>query len=283
MTTEADFIRAVCADPFDDGPRLLMADWLEERGGPGDGDRAEFIRVQCAIAAGAGRETELFNEDVDWSQCTGVAASWCPNCGDCCCKDREESMSDEDCPLHAPNSRHCCLEWLHYSMESLRHRERELWVPPLNRDMVKGSGLGTLILPGMAEPTPGITWGVVRRGFVASLRLPCEAFMRHAGAIFAAAPITAVALVDKEPERRNGRLWAWFCETTGGPGVPYQEQLPEPLWLLSGGVCDDVSYHSHPTRDAAMEAASDAAVALGRSAAGLPPLPKKGAVPCPTT
>lgn len=40
------FIRAICKNPTDDAPRLLYADWLEERGDP----RGEFIRVQCEIA-----------------------------------------------------------------------------------------------------------------------------------------------------------------------------------------------------------------------------------------
>src|SRR5262245_9047746 len=39
--------RAVGADPPDDAPRLILADWLEEHGQP---ERAEFIRVQCQLA-----------------------------------------------------------------------------------------------------------------------------------------------------------------------------------------------------------------------------------------
>ncbi len=41
------FLLAVLADPDDDAPRLIYADWLDEQG---DGERAEFIRVQCALA-----------------------------------------------------------------------------------------------------------------------------------------------------------------------------------------------------------------------------------------
>ena len=41
------FLRAILADPEDDTPRLVYADYLEEHGDP---DRAEFIRVQCAMA-----------------------------------------------------------------------------------------------------------------------------------------------------------------------------------------------------------------------------------------
>src|SRR5687767_1651799 len=44
---EATFYRAILAAPDDDGPRLVFADWLEERG---ELARAEFIRVQCRLA-----------------------------------------------------------------------------------------------------------------------------------------------------------------------------------------------------------------------------------------
>src|SRR5438477_12296826 len=48
MPTAADFLMAILADPDADAPRLAYADWLEE---DGDADRAEFIRVQCALAS----------------------------------------------------------------------------------------------------------------------------------------------------------------------------------------------------------------------------------------
>lgn len=68
--------------------------------------RAEFIRVQCRIY-------DLVNDpDTDWSDCTGPSASWCPNCGDCCCKSREDSMSDDECPLHSYKSNHDSLSLL---------------------------------------------------------------------------------------------------------------------------------------------------------------------------
>lgn len=43
------FLRAIIANPDDDAPRLIFADWLEEHG---EGERSEFIRVQCEIAKG---------------------------------------------------------------------------------------------------------------------------------------------------------------------------------------------------------------------------------------
>jgi uncharacterized protein (TIGR02996 family) len=42
------FLKRVLEQPDDDAPRLVFADWLEERGDP----RGEFIRLQCALAKG---------------------------------------------------------------------------------------------------------------------------------------------------------------------------------------------------------------------------------------
>jgi uncharacterized protein (TIGR02996 family) len=47
MATDDALLRAVLADPDDDAPRLIYADWLDEHG---DCDRAEFIRIQCELA-----------------------------------------------------------------------------------------------------------------------------------------------------------------------------------------------------------------------------------------
>jgi uncharacterized protein (TIGR02996 family) len=49
MTDRAAFIAAIVRRPDDDLPRLVYADYLDERG---DGPRAEFIRLQCAAARG---------------------------------------------------------------------------------------------------------------------------------------------------------------------------------------------------------------------------------------
>jgi uncharacterized protein (TIGR02996 family) len=44
MDDEAAFLRAICATPADDAPRLAFADWLDDRGQPGDDARAGLIR-----------------------------------------------------------------------------------------------------------------------------------------------------------------------------------------------------------------------------------------------
>lgn len=57
MLTEADLLEAITAAPDDDdGPRLVYADWLQERAAP----RGELIQVQCALA-------RLDRGDARWS------------------------------------------------------------------------------------------------------------------------------------------------------------------------------------------------------------------------
>jgi len=67
MSDATALLAAVRAAPEDDAPRLVYADWLEEHGQP---DRAEFIRVQCALARRDDsvlrrREAELLAEHHD--------------------------------------------------------------------------------------------------------------------------------------------------------------------------------------------------------------------------
>src|SRR5262249_7072625 len=47
MSDEASFLQTIIANPEDDAPRLVFADWLEEQG---QAERAEVIRVQCGLA-----------------------------------------------------------------------------------------------------------------------------------------------------------------------------------------------------------------------------------------
>lgn len=50
MPSERDFLDAILAAPEDDSPRLIYADWLEERGDVARTARASFIRAQCELA-----------------------------------------------------------------------------------------------------------------------------------------------------------------------------------------------------------------------------------------
>ncbi|MBA4188559.1 MAG: hypothetical protein C0467_11185 [Planctomycetaceae bacterium] len=49
MSDEKALLAAIWAQPHEDTPRLVYADWLQENGGPAQLARAEFIRVQCEL------------------------------------------------------------------------------------------------------------------------------------------------------------------------------------------------------------------------------------------
>jgi uncharacterized protein (TIGR02996 family) len=44
------FCQSILEFPADDTPRVVLADWLDEHGDAVDAARAEFLRLQCALA-----------------------------------------------------------------------------------------------------------------------------------------------------------------------------------------------------------------------------------------
>ena len=60
---ESDLLRAVLESPYDDLPRLVYADWLEEHGQP---ERAEFIRHQLARPMKSSFEGIYHPENTAW-------------------------------------------------------------------------------------------------------------------------------------------------------------------------------------------------------------------------
>src|SRR5437763_2940721 len=50
MSDEAALLAAIRANPDEDTPRLVYADWLDEQGGASNTDRAEYIRLEIQFA-----------------------------------------------------------------------------------------------------------------------------------------------------------------------------------------------------------------------------------------
>jgi len=88
MPLEQAFLAAIQSNPDDDAPRLIYADWLEERGDP----RAAFLRAECLLA-GLSPQNEQYAElkarlralgsrvDVDWVAQVSRAPVWLePEC-----------------------------------------------------------------------------------------------------------------------------------------------------------------------------------------------------------
>ena len=64
MTAEDALLAAVCADPDADTPRLVYADWLDDRGQDGDAARAEVDDLGGQVSAGRRAAADGFAAEV---------------------------------------------------------------------------------------------------------------------------------------------------------------------------------------------------------------------------
>jgi uncharacterized protein (TIGR02996 family) len=230
MTTHDDLLRAILREPDDDDLRLVYADWLEEYGDP---VRAEFIRVQIRMF--------------------GV---WPADIAPACWKVVDGHM-DCGCVFCA-----------------LRRCERELLEP------TKGAWLGfTDSLPGwwccgwqgpcgyrLYHPDERTKFCEVQftRGFVSSIELTTADFLAHAAAIFAAQPVTAVRLSDREPyvsEVHVGDYW-WFRDRV--PGSPLHN-LPVELFELLKNPGPFPAARKYKSIDAALADLSTSCISYAHS------------------
>jgi uncharacterized protein (TIGR02996 family) len=251
MTGEADLLAAVAAAPFDDAPRLVLADWWEDYG---ESDRAAFVRVQIEFAR---LESELpaLAHDAPRRPAAGAASAscWCAKC-----------RRAED------------VEGLLYG---LRQREREWWLTAYNRlvseanrvlDRPHSTADGCSVRWHLPDGDAVVAWD---RGFPATVTLPLAAFVADPARVGRITGLTGVVLGDREPaeerERDGGDRFRWVCNDGSASGLPevvYSRLTGYTTAAAWTGVVKD-----YPTRAAALAALSAAALALARSAAGLGP------------
>ncbi len=267
-TDEAALVRAVCESPADDAPRLVYADWCEERTGDvpcgrcrghkrvmvPDAGALQRMRqrggtpmippqrhIPCPACSGSGRVSDGRRERAEFIRVQVELAT-----------------VDQRTVAHSE-------PWA-----SLRHRERELlaahgtaWVLP----PPSVSGCRVLNLCGSDRSVPANWLGVeFRRGFVESVtctlagwcggpcgrcgvdvvghlyRLNCPD-CRGAGRtpalgpkVVACQPVTDVRLTERRPQDyhnndatfHEGRLYGWSRTPPGNDGE--EVDLPEPLW-----------------------------------------------------
>jgi uncharacterized protein (TIGR02996 family) len=272
MTQYADLLRAVLDDPADDAPRLIMADWLDEQG---EGDRAEFIRCQCALA----------RDQFDDSECRILRGIDRPCvCPHCALRRREEELLgahgldwvlpvarafsvSEEPGRHAGNryrhigtrklslddDGHTCvaLAWRRGFVAVVRCRMED-WIGK-GCKVCLGNGYTCLHIigvggkPGPREDCPH-----------------CDATGRidaHGPAIVAAHPVERVEVTDREPIRIAG-LWYWYQNESSFsphhlPQTVCRSMSPPPAGVL-------IPYAQYPTRDAALDALSAALLSLAR-------------------
>lgn len=219
----------IVKNPADDTPRLILADWLEENGAD---LRANVIRQMIA-------EPRWFDADSmptipsapDFTQPFSVlrAYEWLSLHADHEVQRQYGLPSEPDEGNHVWNRRHAGLMgWLHW-----------------------------------------------RRGFVEAATLPWVRFRYAATRLFRTFPIERIALNDLHPEtleRDEGAVivYCWNrCDGSAASDWPDAEEssylAPELFDLLPpGSLWRGGSLRLYSTRQAAYEALSDAALALGR-------------------
>ncbi|VTU01012.1 unnamed protein product [Gemmataceae bacterium] len=211
-TDEAGFLADICANPDDDTPRLVYADWLQERDREA---RAEFIRVQCGIARKVAAEPK--GKDPMWI--TGFRIGL----------HGEESFLN----LFLGRGQKCeCVN-------CLQKRERELL------DGFNSDKLDCFVreFPDFRLVGLTTTWyrgenplGDVRRGFVEHAMVPADVWFDHAGGMLSRNPIREVKLTTKPTAANHSRM---FRERFGlGAALPldveFADTNEEHLKLLKG-------------------------------------------------
>jgi len=125
-------------------------------------------------------------------------------------------------------------------------------------------------LPGdewKTDGRPHISQAEYRRGFVAEIRLPLAAYLEHARDLFAAHPVTAVVLTDREPVQRVTGRWSWEWDRDAAEPIGWNR-------VLYGLAMESDPYGvmAWPTPEDARRVLSGYLVNCGRKLAGLPPL-----------
>ncbi len=159
------------------------------------------------------------------------------------------------------------MKMRNHEFVALRAREQEL---------LAGHGWGWAGDAVRACYLVGTDWRdvlIFRRGFVAQVTLPTQAFLDHAAALFRAAPITEVTLTDREPDHEEDNLWRWYTGYESPDAIPLVLAKPMmPAILATIGASSLGNEAIFADREDALAALSRACVAYGRRLANLPPL-----------
>lgn len=199
MTTRAELDRqalyaAILADPSDDVPRLVYADFLEENG---ERERGEFIRVQVELAKCYG--------------CGGTGRRRVK-----CQTNGREEWTEFDCNLGAKIERG--KGWVG-GCPANRRRERELL------DAHEGDWAPQELGPFAAHSGSVFTF---RRGFVDAVECPASAWLEHGPRLVREHPLSTVRLSGVEPGMRRGR-YEWMLGDDEPP--VFASELPKELYV----------------------------------------------------
>jgi uncharacterized protein (TIGR02996 family) len=238
--TDADaLLAAVLAEPDDDGPRLVYADWLEEHG---ESARAEFVRTQLALTA--------YYHDMRFDP-TGVCRG---------CRGTDRGRWCRECRLRRRE-------------RELLAAHRKRWLteaaPPGVRCWQTGTEQGWALPRHMGDGGEALVGVPVefRRGFIEEVRCPLADWLAHGPAVVRRQPVTRVDVTDKSPFL-NG-----WSEVRGAGALSWE--LPREVYRLLRGQSHGGTKR-YESEAAARAALSAALISFARRCAATPPVAGAG-------
>ncbi len=220
-TTTADaLLAAVLAHPGDDAPRHILADWWEERDGPGDAERSAFVRVQVELARRV-REAGSF--------------------GMC----KPEHGPDCQCTLRRLDGELLSANWRAWSHPSVTFCLNSTYMPkPTDVAVTFRRGFVETVACKLEMWTGGACRRCHGHGSVDTDIDPtyygncpdCHGTPRVAGvgaALVACQPVTTVRVTDREPYFNDvAGYWSWWIKEPNDVNDHPQSDLPRHLYRL---------------------------------------------------
>ncbi len=170
---EPSLLQAVLADPQDDNVRLVMADFLEERG---EIDRATFIRIQCRLAS-------LGDCQRDFSRGLSCCCRFCHG-GGMQLRRRERELQG----LHGDT-------WALPLALAAGFPATPVYGATNGRDSFGNPRYHHICSEYVSDGDRRLAWKF-RRGFVESIETDTKTFLAHGPALTLAAPLERVTLTD---------------------------------------------------------------------------------------
>lgn len=181
MTEHESFLQAIIANPADDAPRLIYADWLEEHG---NSNRAEFIRIQCELAAMKPRGCQHMKRIGHFLNSPVImSGTECGKCQWCLLTEREQALY-----RYQPGP----LRYMQLCFDLSRLGSRAV-------DMTfteSGPCIAGLKFSESANMASSVEC-VFRRGFIAEVTLGCQDWLAHGPQLVKMTPLEKVTLSDK--------------------------------------------------------------------------------------
>lgn len=217
-------LNAIIANPDDDAPRLIYADWLDEQG---DDERAEFIRASIELAKLRADPRRPKRLDEDFAYRAGYFTSL----------HIEQAVITSLISGRGEEPRSCrCEQCLQSLVGRLFHSNKCQWFD---------KHLAVVLLESEIFRS-GIRDAVVRRGFIDEFHLTTADFMQHCHEIAAKHPVRKWVLTDFETTYVFDAYSIWDGDYF--TNTPRTGEVPRPIFIrLKGGDSSSKTHRGYET------------------------------------